>query len=269
MKPNTAASKAARDEEAKARGQDYLRRLNEDVHSSLSTSSTSCAERSKYSACATAEGRIYYVNHDSKLASWLPPMDAWPLVEPNSQLPFGWELAADKDGTPYFINHVNRTTTYVDPRRTDDPTPPEPRDVTLTRDPTLGFGFVAGSEKPVLVRFVKDGGPAEGRLLSGDQIIKINGEPVADAPRERVIELVKSCKQSITLTVCQPTVQNNCVRKSAILTAAKKARLKSNPSRVRFAEGVVINGTYLSRVRLLTQLSSPKIVPSTIRADYN
>lgn len=33
------------------------------------------------------------------------------------------------------------------------------------------------------------------------------------------------------------------VKKSALLTAAKKAKLKSNPSRVRFAEGVVINGS--------------------------
>ena len=31
-------------------------------------------------------------------------------------------------------------------------------------------------------------------------------------------------------------------RKSAILSAAKKAKLKSNPSRVRFAESVDING---------------------------
>ena len=28
---------------------------------------------------------------------------------------------------------------------------PEPRDITLERHPELGFGFVAGSEKPVIV----------------------------------------------------------------------------------------------------------------------
>ena len=32
-------------------------------------------------------------------------------------------------------------------------------------------------------------------------------------------------------------------RKSALLSAAKKAKLKSNPSRVRFAESVDINGS--------------------------
>ena len=34
---------------------------------------------------------------------------------------------------------------------------PNPRDVELTRDEDIGFGFVAGSEKPVIVRFVTEG----------------------------------------------------------------------------------------------------------------
>ena len=42
-----------------------------------------------------------------------------------------------------------------------DPAPiPEPRSVTLERCPDLGFGFVAGSERPVIVRFVTEGGPS-------------------------------------------------------------------------------------------------------------
>ncbi|KAK2083127.1 FERM and PDZ domain-containing protein 4, partial [Saguinus oedipus] len=32
--------------------------------------------------------------------------------------------------------------------------PPAPRKVEMRRDPVLGFGFVAGSEKPVVVRSV-------------------------------------------------------------------------------------------------------------------
>ena len=39
----------------------------------------------------------------------------------------------------------------------DEEAPPVPRQVTLLRDPEVGFGFVAGSEKPVVVRFVKEG----------------------------------------------------------------------------------------------------------------
>ncbi|GBN42210.1 hypothetical protein AVEN_252192-1, partial [Araneus ventricosus] len=53
--------------------------------------------------------------------------------------------------------HVNKTTTTEDPRKDSDEEPPQPRDVELVRDPQKGFGFVAGSEKPVIVRFVTEG----------------------------------------------------------------------------------------------------------------
>ena len=39
----------------------------------------------------------------------------------------------------------------------NDEEKPEPREVELFRDPKLGFGFVAGSEKPVIVRFLTEG----------------------------------------------------------------------------------------------------------------
>ena len=55
-----------------------------------------------------------------------------------------------------FCSHLNKTTTYEDPRKWASFEPedevPEPRHVELNRDPELGFGFVAGSEKPVIVR---------------------------------------------------------------------------------------------------------------------
>ncbi|XP_071126713.1 uro-adherence factor A-like isoform X3 [Mytilus edulis] len=185
------------------------------------------------------QGRIYYLSHAGKTSSWVPPTESW---DPGSLgLPHGWECAVDKNNKPYFINHLDKYTTRDDPR--DDPDyvePPKPREVELNRDPLKGFGFVAGSERPVVVRFVTDGGPSIDKLLPGDQIIRINGEDVKKAPREYVIDCVRSCKDKISLTVCQPYTDNS-IRKSALLTAAKKAKLKSNPSRVRFAECVTVN----------------------------
>ena len=58
----------------------------------------------------------------------------------------------------YTSSHVENYTTREDPR--DDPDyiePPKPRDIELIRDAQKGFGFVAGSEKPVVVRFVTEG----------------------------------------------------------------------------------------------------------------
>ncbi|XP_052077142.1 uncharacterized protein LOC127715157 isoform X6 [Mytilus californianus] len=185
------------------------------------------------------QGRIYYLSHIGKTSSWVPPTESW---DPGSLgLPHGWECAVDKNNKPYFINHLDKYTTRDDPR--DDPDyvePPKPREVELDRDPLKGFGFVAGSERPVVVRFVTDGGPSIDKLLPGDQIIRINGEDVKKAPREYVIDCVRSCKDKISLTVCQPYTDNS-IRKSALLTAAKKAKLKNNPSRVRFAECVTVN----------------------------
>lgn len=61
-------------------------------------------------------------------------------------------------------SHLNKTTTFERPQRNYDLSPPEPRKVSLHRSPTMGFGFVAGSEKPVIVRFVTEGGPSVGKV---------------------------------------------------------------------------------------------------------
>ncbi|KAK7869046.1 hypothetical protein R5R35_002991 [Gryllus longicercus] len=181
-------------------------------------------------------------SHLTQTSSWLPPAETW--SQASGGFPYGWEPATDSDGKPYFINHLNKTTTYEDPRKDWTEEPPQPRQVELSRHPELGFGFVAGSEKPVIVRFVTEGGPSVDKLQPGDQILNINGEDVKKAPRDHVIQLVRSCKDTVQLTVCQPPLDNSA-RKSALLSAAKKAKLKSNPSRVRFAEGVVVNGSPL------------------------
>ncbi|XP_065157714.1 uncharacterized protein [Atheta coriaria] len=190
------------------------------------------------------DGRLYYCNHVTKTASWLPPAEAWRAGE--DTLPYGWERALDDSGRSYYINHVNKTTTYEMPvtRALHPSEAPEPRSVTLDRSAALGFGFVAGSEKPVIVRFVTEGGPSVDKLLPGDQIIEVNGEDVKIAPREHVISLIRACSSTVSLVVCQPQEQAGA-RKSTLLSASKRARLRTKPSRVRFAESVCVNGAPL------------------------
>ncbi|CAI9607367.1 unnamed protein product [Staurois parvus] len=118
-------------------------------------------------------------------------------------------------------------------------TPQSIRQVTISRQPGVGFGFVAGSAGPVVVRSVIAGGPSENKLLSGDQILAIDNEDVSGAPRERFIELVRNAQESITLTVLQPHQSP----KSAFISAAKKEKLRSNPTRVRFSELVTVGDT--------------------------
>ncbi|XP_049872673.1 uncharacterized protein LOC126371433 [Pectinophora gossypiella] len=199
------------------------------------------------------DGRLYYCNHITRTASWLPPVESWPSSRDGSSsshadpddlddLPYGWEQALDSRGKPYYINHVNKTTTYVAPEGCACESPPAPRDVVLERDPELGFGFVAGSERPVLVRFVTDNSPSVGKLEPGDQILCVNGEDVSCSAREHVISAVRACAERVTLRVCQPARTGNPMRRSALLSAAKRARLRARPPRVRFADSVQLNG---------------------------
>ncbi|CAH2268503.1 jg22150 [Pararge aegeria aegeria] len=184
-------------------------------------------------------------SHITRTASWLPPVENWPSRDSEStdeELPYGWEQALDSRGKPYYINHVNKTTTYVAPEGFSCESPPAPRDVVLERDAELGFGFVAGSEKPVLVRFVTDNSPSVGKLEPGDQILCVNGEDVSTAAREHVISAVRACSEKVTLRVCQPARSGNLTRRSAFLSAAKRARLRARPPRVRFADSVQLNG---------------------------
>ncbi|KAH8311181.1 hypothetical protein KR044_004686 [Drosophila immigrans] len=190
------------------------------------------------------EGRLYYCNHLTQSSGWLPACEDWSKHE---ELTFGWERAIDSKGRSYYINHLNKTTTYETPEciRWDEH-PPEPRLVLLLRSASLGFGFVAGSERPVIVRFVTEGGPSIGKLQPGDQILAVNGEDVKDAPRDHVIQLVRACDTQVSLLVCQPMA--HCVmpgRKSTLLSAGKRAKLRTRPSRVRFAESVCVNGAPL------------------------
>ncbi|XP_020642438.3 FERM and PDZ domain-containing protein 4 isoform X2 [Pogona vitticeps] len=192
--------------------------------------------------------------HRTKSSGWPPPSGSWTLNQGSS---YGWEMTANRDGRDYFINHMTQSAPFDDPRIDScQITPPAPRKVEMRRDPVLGFGFVAGSEKPVVVRSVTPGGPSEGKLIPGDQIIMINDEPVNTAPRERVIDLVRSCKESILLTVIQPYPSP----KSAFISAAKKARLKSNPVKVRFSEEVIINGQVSETVKDNSLLFMPNVL---------
>ncbi|XP_040888726.1 FERM and PDZ domain-containing protein 4-like [Toxotes jaculatrix] len=193
------------------------------------------------------------IYHKNKTSGWPPPgPGSWGGLQGP---PYSWDsMNSSREGRDCLTNQVSQSSSLEEVHL--DGVPPAPRLVEMTRDPVLGFGFVAGSEKPVVVRSVTPGGPSEGKLLPGDEIIMINDEPVSSAPRERVIDLVRSCKESIMLTVVQPYPSP----KSAFISAAKKAMLKSNPVKVRFAEEVIINGQVPNPVKDNSLLFMPNVL---------
>ncbi|XP_026142780.1 E3 ubiquitin-protein ligase NEDD4 isoform X1 [Carassius auratus] len=96
-----------------------------------------------------SKGRIYYVNHNSRITTWTRPLVQ--LIQPSSEvaaaavsptvlappllspdlspqhtlahspehtglMPAGWEVRSTPNGRPFFIDHNTKTTTWDDPR---------------------------------------------------------------------------------------------------------------------------------------------------------
>ncbi|XP_059407844.1 FERM and PDZ domain-containing protein 1-like [Carassius carassius] len=111
--------------------------------------------------------------------------------------------------------------------------------VKIPLDPTLNsHGFTVSTHTPPQVLDVTEGGPADGKLVPGDQLFKINNVAVDDLSTEQAGDIIRECQNTIILTVLRNTVGP----KSSFITPEKRAKLKSNPVKVRFAEEVVVNG---------------------------
>ncbi|RXN29261.1 FERM and PDZ domain-containing 1-like protein [Labeo rohita] len=83
-----------------------------------------------------------------------------------------------------------------------------------------------------------EGGPADGQVFPGDQILKVNNKAIEDLSPENTEQMIRDCEDSVTLTI----LRNMANPKSSFITAEKRARLRRNPVKVRFAEEVVVNG---------------------------
>ncbi|XP_066460538.1 FERM and PDZ domain-containing protein 1 [Eleutherodactylus coqui] len=124
----------------------------------------------------------------------------------------------------------------------------------IKKDPHLvSYGFDISRNLPLTVTAVTAGGPAEGKLLPGDQIFAINNENVENIHVQKAANMVRDSGDTVTITVLRGTSSP----KSSFLTAEKRARLKSNPVKVRFAEEVIVNG--------LTQGNSLLFMPNVLK----
>uniref|UniRef100_A0AAQ4RE71 FERM and PDZ domain containing 1b n=1 Tax=Gasterosteus aculeatus aculeatus TaxID=481459 RepID=A0AAQ4RE71_GASAC len=111
--------------------------------------------------------------------------------------------------------------------------------VQIQRDPNLNsHGLTLSAQTPILVQEVNPGGPADGRLLPGDQLVKINNIAVDDLTPEQAAEIIRECQDSLTMTVLRTMLGP----KSSFITPEKRAKLRSNPVKVHFAEEVEVNG---------------------------
>ncbi|XP_031792833.1 FERM and PDZ domain-containing protein 1 isoform X1 [Sarcophilus harrisii] len=112
--------------------------------------------------------------------------------------------------------------------------------VKIDRDVFLGdYGFHISQNLPLSVSSVITGSTADGKLLPGDQILRMNNQAVDDLSYEQALDILRETEDSLSITVARCT---SGVPKSSFLTEEKRARLKTNPVKVHFAEEVLVNG---------------------------
>ncbi|NWR36962.1 FRPD1 protein, partial [Tachuris rubrigastra] len=112
--------------------------------------------------------------------------------------------------------------------------------VTVYKDLVLQhYGFEICPTLPLTIASVTAGSTAEGKLQPGDQLLRINSKVVEDLSVERAASIIRDAGDELVLTVLRCTSGGP---KSSFLTEEKRARLKTNPVKVRFAEEVLLNG---------------------------
>lgn len=71
----------------------------------------------------TQQGQVYYYNIHTGTSTWHDPRVPRDLGNVNiddlGPLPSGWELRHTPSGRPYYLDHINRTTQFTDPRLSD------------------------------------------------------------------------------------------------------------------------------------------------------
>ncbi|XP_016078261.1 PREDICTED: FERM and PDZ domain-containing protein 1 [Miniopterus natalensis] len=111
--------------------------------------------------------------------------------------------------------------------------------VKIDKDTLLqDYGFHISESLPLTVVAVTPGGCAHGKLFPGDQILQVNSEPAEDLSYERAVDILREAEDSLSITVVRCT---SGVPKSSFLTEEKRARLKTNPVKVHFAEEVLVS----------------------------
>lgn len=96
------------------------------------TNSSSEGLPAGWSMQVAPNGRVFYIDHNSKTTTWVDPRTGRPSILPNQSnvpnrprfssvddlgpLPEGWEERFHTDGRIFFIDHNNRITQWEDPR---------------------------------------------------------------------------------------------------------------------------------------------------------
>ncbi|XP_006871128.1 PREDICTED: FERM and PDZ domain-containing protein 3 [Chrysochloris asiatica] len=107
--------------------------------------------------------------------------------------------------------------------------------------------------------FFLHGGPSEDKLLADDQTVAVNEEEVSEASRGRFIKLIRSAKQFIVHTVLH-TQQMTPTPPICFHQCCEEAKLRSNPTKVRFSEQLAVGETDAKMMKKEALLLIPNVL---------
>ncbi|PAV82409.1 hypothetical protein WR25_11257 isoform A [Diploscapter pachys] len=174
--------------------------------------------------CVLDDNRIFYIHHTTRSSFWEPP---WAAFRCRFNLPYGFEQARDEHGRTYFIDHVNKRTTYNDPRQVR--APEGKRTVTIRKKSGMGFGFVAAGQMPTIIQFVSTEGPSNGLLFSNDQILAVNGGDVSEKKKDEVVLAVRASGDLLEITVEQLPTRPKSSRRNYKVRFTDRVSVASRP----------------------------------------
>ncbi|EPB74529.1 hypothetical protein ANCCEY_06386 [Ancylostoma ceylanicum] len=114
----------------------------------------------------------------------------------------------------FNCSHINRTTTYTDPR--DSSAPEGQRTI-------LGFGLTPLFNIPL------SEGPSDGLLYANDQILAVNGVDVRQETKDNVVAMVRSADDDLELTVEQLPSRPRSARRSCRVRFTDRVLVASVP----------------------------------------
>ncbi|XP_030237024.1 transcriptional coactivator YAP1 isoform X1 [Gadus morhua] len=150
----------------------------------------------------TASGQRYFLNHLDQSTTWqdprkallqmnqAPPPSTVPVPQQNlmnpatGTLPDGWEQAITSEGEIYYINHKNKTTSWLDPR--------------------LDSRFALNQQRITQSAPVKQGGPLPSGIMGGNSQLRLQ-QLEKERLRLKQQELLRQRPQELALRNQLPT----------------------------------------------------------------
>jgi hypothetical protein len=215
-----------------------------------------------------AQGRVYFIDHNMQRTTYDDPRLSFSPAPPSTTttfgipppltqetpLPPGWDMSYDYSGKVYFIDHANRTTTYNDPRLTNQNSAstinlqPHPTSTSPTAIP------IANPSTPNIHETLITA-PLPAPIISSEEqkrppsgAISINPQDLSQQLKERFGDKTNAIKKQNTSTVTPPSTNSlpmpnasnkrasigpNSALVSSIATANTSANAAAPPSTTR------------------------------------